>query len=169
LINLGDRCKRAFKARLYRSPRLINAVESTKLNSSVERYCLHTSTKANEIVDFKMAANELVRGGVVVICDYLMKEFTWRYAQRSGVLSNCLWNGEEKLGTYALQHRAIPISVFYSPTIRNTPWVTDKQKLLNITQDTFQCNSDWKNIIRFYKYRLNTFKEFVREKKTPVL
>jgi len=28
----------------------------------------------NEAVDFKMAANELVREGVVVICDYLMKE-----------------------------------------------------------------------------------------------
>jgi len=28
----------------------------------------------NEAVDFKMAANELVREGVVVICDCLMKE-----------------------------------------------------------------------------------------------
>ena len=28
----------------------------------------------NEAADFKMAANELVREGVVVICDYLMKE-----------------------------------------------------------------------------------------------
>ena len=28
----------------------------------------------NEAVDFKMAANELVREGVVVICDYLIKE-----------------------------------------------------------------------------------------------
>jgi len=28
----------------------------------------------NEAVDFKMAANELVREGVVVMCDYLMKE-----------------------------------------------------------------------------------------------
>ena len=28
----------------------------------------------NEAVDFKMAANELVREGGVVICDYLMKE-----------------------------------------------------------------------------------------------
>jgi hypothetical protein len=27
-----------------------------------------------EAVDFKMAANELVLEGVVVICDYLMKE-----------------------------------------------------------------------------------------------
>jgi hypothetical protein len=27
-----------------------------------------------EAVDFKMAANEPVRKGVVVICDYLMKE-----------------------------------------------------------------------------------------------
>ena len=55
-------------------PRLITAVESTKLNSTVERYCLHSSTKVNEAVDFKTAANELVREGVVVICDYLMKE-----------------------------------------------------------------------------------------------
>ena len=55
-------------------PRLINAVESTKLNSTVERYCLHSSTKVNEAVDFKMAANELGRDDVVVICDYLMKE-----------------------------------------------------------------------------------------------
>jgi hypothetical protein len=39
----------------------------------VERYCLHSSAKVNEAVDFKMAANELVREGVV-ICDYLMKE-----------------------------------------------------------------------------------------------
>jgi hypothetical protein len=62
------------KARLHGSPRLINAVESTKLNSTVERYCLHSSTKVNEAVDFKMAANELVREGVVVIRDYLMKE-----------------------------------------------------------------------------------------------
>ena len=28
----------------------------------------------NETVDLKMAANELVREGVVVICDYLMKK-----------------------------------------------------------------------------------------------
>jgi hypothetical protein len=28
----------------------------------------------NEAVDFKMAANELLWEGVVVICDYLMKE-----------------------------------------------------------------------------------------------
>jgi hypothetical protein len=28
----------------------------------------------NEAVDFKMAANELVRKSVVVICDYLIKE-----------------------------------------------------------------------------------------------
>ena len=45
-----------------------------KLNSTVERYRLHSSTKVNEAVDFKMAANELVREGVVVICDCLMKE-----------------------------------------------------------------------------------------------
>ena len=62
------------KARLHGSPRLINAVESTKLNSAVARYCLHSSTKMNKAVDFKMAANELVREGVVVICDYLLKE-----------------------------------------------------------------------------------------------
>ena len=53
---------------------MIKAVESTKLNSTVERHCLHSSTKVNEAVDFKMAANELVREGVVVICDYLMKK-----------------------------------------------------------------------------------------------
>jgi len=62
------------KARLYGSTRFINAVESTKLNSTAERYCLHSSTKVNEAVDFKMAANELVREGVVVLCDNLMKE-----------------------------------------------------------------------------------------------
>jgi len=62
------------KARLHRSPRLINAVESTKLNSTVERYYLHSSMKVNEAVDFQIAANKLVREGVVVICDYLMKE-----------------------------------------------------------------------------------------------
>ena len=28
----------------------------------------------NEAVDFKMAANELMREGVVLICDYLIKE-----------------------------------------------------------------------------------------------
>ena len=49
-------------------------VESTKFNSTVERYCLHNSTKVDEAVDFKMAATELVRAGVVVICDYLLKE-----------------------------------------------------------------------------------------------
>ena len=62
------------KTRLHGSPRLINAVESMKLNSTVERYCLHGSTKVNEAVDFKMAASELVREGVAVICDYLIKE-----------------------------------------------------------------------------------------------
>jgi hypothetical protein len=45
-----------------------------KLNSAVERYYLHGSTKVNEAVDIKMAANELVREGVVVICDCLIKE-----------------------------------------------------------------------------------------------
>ena len=62
------------KARLHGSPWLINTVESMKLNSTVERYCLHGSTNVNEAVDFKMAANEHVRDGVVVICDYLIKE-----------------------------------------------------------------------------------------------
>jgi hypothetical protein len=62
------------KARLYGSPRLINAVESMELNSTVERFCLHGSTKVNEAVDSKLAAKELVRGGVVVMCDSLMKE-----------------------------------------------------------------------------------------------
>ena len=52
---------------------MINTVESMKLNSTVERYCLHDSTKVNEAVDFKMAANKLVREGVV-ISDYLIKE-----------------------------------------------------------------------------------------------
>ena len=57
------RCKISgeVKARLHGSPRLINMVESMKLNSTVERYCLHGSTKVNEAVDLKMAANELVR------------------------------------------------------------------------------------------------------------
>jgi len=64
----------SLKARLHGSPRLINKVESLKLNSTVERYCLHGSTKVNEAVDFKMAASELVRKGVVVIFDYLVKE-----------------------------------------------------------------------------------------------
>jgi len=61
------------KVRLHGSPRLINVVESMKLYSTVERYFLHVSTKVNEAVDSKMAANELVREGVVVICDYLIK------------------------------------------------------------------------------------------------
>ena len=65
------------------SPRLINEVESTKLNSTVERYCLHSSTNVNEAVDFKMAANELVREGVVVICDYLMKECQYILEKRN--------------------------------------------------------------------------------------
>ena len=69
-LSVGDR----LKARLHGSPRLINTVESMKLNSTVERYGLHGSTKVKEAVDFKMAANELVREGAVVICDYLIKE-----------------------------------------------------------------------------------------------
>ena len=62
------------KARLHVSPRLINTVESMKFNSTVERYCLHGSTKVNEAVDFKMAANEFVQEDAVVICDCLIKE-----------------------------------------------------------------------------------------------
>ena len=53
-------------------PSLINAVESTKLNPTVERYCLRSSTKVKQAVDFKMAANELVQEGVVVICELLI-------------------------------------------------------------------------------------------------
>jgi glutamyl/glutaminyl-tRNA synthetase len=45
-----------------------------KLNSTVERYCLRSSTKVDEAVDFKMAANELVQEGVAVTCDCLMEE-----------------------------------------------------------------------------------------------
>ena len=45
-----------------------------KLNSTVERYCLHGSTKVNETVDSKMAASGLLREGGVLICDYLIKE-----------------------------------------------------------------------------------------------
>ena len=45
-----------------------------KLNSTVELYCLYGSTKVNGAVDFKVAANELVREGIVVICGYLVKE-----------------------------------------------------------------------------------------------
>jgi hypothetical protein len=67
-------CLASLKARLHGSSRLISVVESTKLNSTVEQYCLHSSTKVNEAVDFKIAANELVREGVVVTCDCLMKE-----------------------------------------------------------------------------------------------
>jgi hypothetical protein len=43
------------------------------LNSTAERYCLHGSTKVNESVVSKMAANELLRQGVVVMCDCLIK------------------------------------------------------------------------------------------------
>jgi hypothetical protein len=45
-----------------------------KLNSTVERYSSNGSTKVNEAVDSKMAANELVREGVDVVCDCLIKE-----------------------------------------------------------------------------------------------
>ena len=51
---------------------LITTVELMKFNSTVE-YCLHGSTKVNEAVDFKTAANELVREGAV-IRDCLVKE-----------------------------------------------------------------------------------------------
>ena len=69
-----SRSCRYVRACLHGSPRLINAVESMKLNSTAERCCLHGSTKVNESVNSKMAANELLREGVVVICDYLIKE-----------------------------------------------------------------------------------------------
>ena len=62
------------KARLHGSPWLINTVESMKLNSMVERYSLFGSTNVNQAFGFKMAANEIVREGVVVLCDYLIKE-----------------------------------------------------------------------------------------------
>jgi hypothetical protein len=55
--------KERLKSRLHWSPRLIKAVESMKLNSTVERYCLHGSTNVNEALDSKMTANELVREG----------------------------------------------------------------------------------------------------------
>jgi hypothetical protein len=47
-----------------------------------EQYCLHGSTKVNESVDSKMAANELVQQGVVVICDYLIKNVNKRKKRR---------------------------------------------------------------------------------------
>ena len=72
----------SLKARLHGSPRLINTVESMKLNSTVERYCLHGSTKVNEAVDFKIGANELVRKGVVVICDYLIKKMSTHFRKK---------------------------------------------------------------------------------------
>jgi hypothetical protein len=53
-----------------------------KLNSTVERYCLYGSTKVNEAVDFKMAANELVREGVVVICDSLIKKMSTHFRRK---------------------------------------------------------------------------------------
>jgi len=76
------------KGAFTRFPRLINVVESAKLNSTVERYCLHSSTKVNEAVDFKMAANELVRNGVV-ICEYLMKECQHILEERSKRKKRC--------------------------------------------------------------------------------
>jgi len=44
-----------------------------KLDSTVERCCLHSFTRVNEAIDYKTVANELMREGVV-ICDCLMKE-----------------------------------------------------------------------------------------------
>ena len=41
-------------------------------SSTVEQF--HSCTKVNEAVDFKMAANEPVREGGVVICDCLVTE-----------------------------------------------------------------------------------------------
>ena len=79
------------KARLHGSPRLINTVESMKLNSSVERYSLQGSTKVNEAVDSKMAANELVREGVVVICDYLIKDCQHILEKRNKRKKRCCW------------------------------------------------------------------------------
>jgi len=59
---------------------------------------------------------------------------TWRGAmpQRSSAQSNCLLNGEEQLGIYALQRRAVPISVFYSPTIGKTAWVTNRNYSISL-------------------------------------
>ena len=73
---------RQLKACIHGSPRLISTVESMKLNSTVERYCLYGSTKVNEAVDFKMAANELVREGVVVICDSLIKKMSTHFRRK---------------------------------------------------------------------------------------
>jgi hypothetical protein len=71
LLGGGRACGlRLLKPRLHGPPRLINAVESMTLDSTVERHCLHGSTEVNESVDSKIAATELVRQGVVVICDY---------------------------------------------------------------------------------------------------
>jgi hypothetical protein len=83
------------KARLHGSPRLINAVELTKVNRVNTSFQRNWSTGLTgeqagrrptfvqrrwctlgyspSAVDSKMAANELVREGVV-ICDYLIKE-----------------------------------------------------------------------------------------------
>ena len=53
-VRINAYCLDSVKGRLHESPRLINAVESMKLNSTVERYCLHGPTKVNEAVDSKI-------------------------------------------------------------------------------------------------------------------
>jgi hypothetical protein len=60
-----------------------------KLNSTVERYCLHGSTQVNEAVDSKMAANELMREGVV-ICDHVIKECQHILEKRNKRKRRCL-------------------------------------------------------------------------------
>ena len=45
----------------------------------------------NEEVDFKMAANKLVLEGVVVICDYLMKECHHILEERNERKQRCWW------------------------------------------------------------------------------
>jgi hypothetical protein len=60
------------------------------LNSTVERYCLHGSTKVNETVDSKLAANELVREDVV-ICENLIKECQHILEQINEKKKRCWW------------------------------------------------------------------------------
>ena len=62
-----------------------------KFNSAVERYCLHGSTKVNEAVDSRMAANEIVREVVVVICDYLVKECQHILEKRNKIKKRRWW------------------------------------------------------------------------------
>ena len=101
-----------------------------KLNSTVELYCLHGSTKVNEAVDFKMAANELVREGVVVICDCLIKEcqhilekrnkrkkrrwWVKRWIMRRNTLgaSNTLLNGQMKIEICIKTFKGVSRTVF---------------------------------------------------------